>query len=140
MIIACATNDGEKFALCHFGDANQYDIYEMDGSTCRFVETVRNTTGEEEEEIHADPRKAKGIVDLLSKNNVQVGMTKVFGPNIKRVVKHFVPVIANEDKISQGLKALLEDYERIDRIIADNRKDTYFDLKSGRQVKIKAQK
>jgi len=137
MIIACATNDGEKFASCHFGDAKQYDIYEMDGSACRFVETVRNTTGEEEEEIHADPRKAKGIVDLLSKNNVQVGMTKVFGPNIKRVVKHFVPVIANEDKISQGLKSLLEDYERIDRIIAENSKDTYLDLKSAREVRIK---
>jgi len=137
MIIACATNDGEKFASCHFGDANQYDIYEMDENACRLVETVRNTTGEEEEEIHADPRKAKGIVDLLRKNNVQVGMTKVFGPNIKRVVKHFVPVIANEDNISKGLEALAGDYERIDRIIAENSKDTYLDLKSGREGRIK---
>ena len=137
MIVACATNDGENFVSCHFGDAKQYDIYEMDEKGYRLLETVRNTTGEEEEEIHADPRKAKGIVDLLSKNNVQVGMTKVFGPNIKRVVKHFVPVIANEDKISQGLKSLLEDYERIDRIIAENSKDTYLDLKSAREVRIK---
>jgi len=136
MIVACATNDGENFVSCHFGDAKQYDIYELDGSTCRFVETIRNTTEEEKEEIHADPRKAKGIVDLLMKNNVQVGVTKVFGPNIKRVARHFVPVIANEDKISQGLKALLEDHKRIERIIEEDKKDTYLDLKNGKEGRI----
>ncbi|HKL11748.1 MAG TPA: NifB/NifX family molybdenum-iron cluster-binding protein [Clostridia bacterium] len=136
MIVACATNDGENFVSCHFGDAKQYDIYEMDEKGYRLLETVRNTTGEEEEEIHADPRKAKGIVDLLRKKKVQLGMTKVFGPNIKRVARHFVPVIANEDKISQGLKALLEDHKRIERIIEEDKKDTYLDLKNGKEGRI----
>jgi len=137
MIIACATNDGEKFASCHFGDAKQYDIYELNEDGYGLVGTIRNTTGEEDEEVHADPKKARGIVDLLKKSNVQVGATKVFGPNIKRVVKHFIPVIVSQDEISKGLQALLENHERIEKIIDDNRKDTYIDLKSGKEVRIK---
>jgi len=137
MIVACATDDGVKFVSRHFGDAKQYDIYRIEGDLCEFVKTIGNTTGEEDEEVHADPRKARGIVDLLKKSNVQVGATKVFGPNIKRVVKHFIPVIVSQDEISKGLQALLENHERIEKIIDDNRKDTYIDLKSGKEVRIK---
>ena len=102
MRIACATNDGKHFTEKHFGDADKYLIYESKNNKFNLIDTIRNTTDEEKK--HADPGKAKSIVSLLLEKNVDVGLTKVFGPNIKRVKKHFVPVMVSVDLIEDGLK------------------------------------
>ena len=62
--VACATDNGSSFVGSHFGDAFHYDLYEVSPDYIRFVKRVENTT-EEDEEIHADPKKAKGISGIL---------------------------------------------------------------------------
>ena len=72
LIVAFATNDGEHFMSNHFGDADYYHIYEIDPTSAKFIKVIENTTEEEDEEIHADPKKAKGISELLKEENVFV--------------------------------------------------------------------
>lgn len=112
MIIACATNDGQTFVDSHFGDADKYDLYEMKKEGYRFLKSVKNHT-EEEEGVHADPKKAKGIAFLLKQHDVEIGVSRIFGPNIKRVAKHFLPIIISEKNIKEGLSLLLNQYEII---------------------------
>src|SRR6056297_897880 len=112
MIIACATNDGQTFVDSHFGDANKYDLYEITEEGVSYINSVKNHT-EEEEGVHADPKKAKGIASLLKQHDVQIGVSRFFGPNIKRVAKHFLPIIIPEKQIKEGLTILLTQYEII---------------------------
>lgn len=112
MIIACATNDGKSFVTSHFGDADKYDIYEMTKEGYCFLKSITNHT-EEEEGVHADPKKAHGIVSLLKEQNVQIGVSLVFGPNIKRVAKHFLPIMLSEKNIEEGLSIILNRFEFI---------------------------
>lgn len=88
----------------HFGDANYYDIYEINETGADFVKRIDNTTEEEEE--HADPKKAKGITNLLLKENVQVVVSKIFGPNIKRIKKKFVCVVMNDESIEDSMNRI----------------------------------
>ncbi len=63
MIVTCATDDGKNFVDRHFGDAEYYFIYMITKDSKELIRKIKNTT--EEEEIHADPRKARGIVNIL---------------------------------------------------------------------------
>ena len=74
LIVTFATDDGKIFMDRHFGDAVQYEIYELDSSAAQHLRTIKNTT--EEEEMHADPNKAKGIAGLLKKDGAQVLVSK----------------------------------------------------------------
>lgn len=57
---AFATDDGISFINRHFGDADFYDIYEISADKNKFIKRIDNTT--EDEEIHADPKKAKTLL------------------------------------------------------------------------------
>ena len=103
LITAFATDDGDNFIDRHFGDANYYDIYKISASSMKFIKRIDNTTEEEDEEIHADPKKAKGISGLLKKENVQVVVSKIFGPNIKRIKKNFVCIIMSKENVEEGI-------------------------------------
>src|SRR6056297_3178052 len=116
MIIACATNDGQTFVDSHFGDANKYDLYEITEEGVHFLKTVKNHT-EEEEGVHADPKKAKGIASLLKQHNVQIGVSRFCGPNIKRVAKHFLPIIISEKQIKEGLFMIMKQFQIINDIL-----------------------
>ncbi len=61
MIIACATDDSKRFTTRHFGDIEQYDIYELKNGESILIETILNTTEEEEQSVHAAPNKEKGL-------------------------------------------------------------------------------
>ncbi len=105
LTVAFATDDGKKFINRHFGDARFYDIYEIDENNAKFIKRIDNTV-DEEEEVHADPKKAKGIANLLLQKNVNVVVSKIFGPNIKRIKKKFVCVVMNDKKITGSLNRL----------------------------------
>lgn len=109
--VACATDDGEKFMDRHFGDADFYSIYQIDRDEVKYIDELINTT--EEEQGHADPVKAKGIIKLLKEQGVQAGVSKRFGPNIVRVKKKLVPIIVNNENIEDGLKKIMENYEHL---------------------------
>jgi len=128
MIIACATDDGKFFISRHFGDAKYYYIFKFEKGVFNHMDTVVNTT--EGEERHADPLKAKGIIELLNEKNVDVLMTKRFGPNIKRIKKHFVPVLVSVDDLESGLLKLVESLESVNASLALGVDRQHVDLRS----------
>ncbi|MBN2016983.1 MAG: dinitrogenase iron-molybdenum cofactor biosynthesis protein [Candidatus Cloacimonetes bacterium] len=109
---AFATDDGKTFMERHFGDALFYDIYEVKDDKALFVKRIENTVPEEEE-LHADPRKAKGISSLLLKENVTVVVSKIFGPNIKRIRKKFVCIVIKNGTIDDAVHRIIKNLDLI---------------------------
>jgi len=101
MRAAFATDDGHTFMDRHFGDARYFDIYDLEGPSWVKIRRIDNTI-EEDETVHADPRKAGGITGLLKAEGVQVAVSKVFGPNIMRIKKHFVCVRMDDQTIGEA--------------------------------------
>ncbi len=119
MKIAFATDNGESFNDNHFGDSEYYYIYEMTSSGVEFIKKIKNTTEEDNEEIHADPRKAKGVTEMLKMENIQVVVSKIFGPNIKRIKKKFVCILMNDADISNSVKKV---HQQADIILTEWKK------------------
>jgi len=109
---AFATDDGKTFMQRHFGDSHFFDIYEFDENQTSFVMRIKNMV-DEEEDVHADPQKARGISTLLLDEKVTVVVSKIFGPNIKRIKKKFVCVVVKNDEIDIGLKKICDNIEKI---------------------------
>ena len=115
IITAFATDDGQTFMDRHFGDAESFNIYEINSTKVNFLKTISNTIEEEDEDedVHADPTKAKGIAGLLKKEKVQVVVSKVFGPNIKRIKKKFVCIITQEKEINDSIQNIQKNMDII---------------------------
>jgi len=110
--IAFATDDGKNFIKRHFGDAERFDIYEMNEKGRKFLKSLHNTV--EDSEDHADENKAKGISGLLKEEKVQIAVSKIFGPNIKRIKSKFVCVIVNDkNEISVSLDILEKNFGQL---------------------------
>ena len=112
LITAFATDDGKTFIDRHFGDANYFDCYEISETDVTFIQRINNST-EEDSEIHADPNKAKGVAKLLKSNHVQVVVSKIFGPNIKRIKKKFVCILMNNQHISESQQMIQQHFNAI---------------------------
>ncbi len=112
MKVAFATDNGKTFMSRHFGDAEYYDIYEIDYEQADFIKRISNTV-DEEEDVHADPKKAKGIMKLLFKEKVSIVASKVFGPNIKRIKKKFVCIVVKDNEIKEGISKIHKNIEKI---------------------------
>ncbi|MFW6381770.1 MAG: NifB/NifX family molybdenum-iron cluster-binding protein [Bacillota bacterium] len=113
-LIAFATDDGQQVIERHFGDACFYEIYRLTPAGSEYLNRVDNTSGEERQ--HADPRKARSVVSLLKEQGVKVGVSHQFGPNLKRVKKHFVPVIIQETSIKKALIQLQQNFNQIQEL------------------------
>lgn len=100
---AVATNDGKTTIKKHFGDADYYYIYEVSAEQFHLLKKIDNSS-DVEEERHADPRKAKSVAAVLSSENVNTAVAKVFGPNLKRIKSKFVCVIVNDEQIEDAVK------------------------------------
>ena len=112
MMVAVATDNSENFIDRHFGDAKYFDIYKLTKSSAQFIKRVENVI-EEQEDIHAHPEKARGVAGLLKKENVTVVISKIFGPNIKRIQKNFVCVIMNDESIKAALDRINHSWDNI---------------------------
>lgn len=111
IIAACATDDGTAFIERHFGDAQKFDIYQLNEGGFELIGSVTNTAPEERQ--HADPQKAAGIGKVLKEWKVNVLVSRQFGPNLKRVKKQFVPVIARVSTVEEGLKLVRGSIDRV---------------------------
>ena len=109
--VAFATDNGKTFMGRHFGDAEHYHIYEIDNENAEFIKEIDNTT--EEEDMHADPKKAKGISELLLEEDVSVVVSKIFGPNIKRIKKKFVCIVVKDEELDVGIRKVCESIGKI---------------------------
>ncbi len=111
IIIAAATDDGKRFPDRHFGDADRYAVYKVTPEMIELVKEIPNLT--EEEKVHADPAKAGSITGLLRKEGVQAVVTTVFGPNLKRIKKKFVCIIAESESIEETLNIVRERFSQV---------------------------
>lgn len=111
--LALATDDGKHFINRHFGDANLYKIYEISENTRELVKEIDNSV-DEEEVLHADPQKAKGIASLLKEDGVKVVASNMFGPNIKRIKKKFVCLVIKDRKsLKEGIDVIQDHFDRV---------------------------
>jgi len=111
LITAFATDDGESFIDRHFGDANFYDIYEISASGVQLLKRIDNTTeDDEDEEGHGDPVKAQGVTGMLKKEGVSMSVSRVFGPNLKRIKKKFLCIIVKEGSIEDSIIKLQDTF------------------------------
>ncbi len=111
-ICAFATDNGKDMMTRHFGDARYYDIYKISSSDSVYIGRIDNTV-DEEDDVHADPEKARGIKGILKQHNVQVCVSPVFGPNIKRIKKHFVCIVSGNVNIELAVKHTQHSIENI---------------------------
>ena len=110
--VAFASDDGKNLVNKHYGDADYYVVYEISKEESVFIEKRENTTEEEEDEIHGDPRKAGSIGQLLK--GVQILCNKQFGQNIMRMRKKFLPILFDIDSIEGAIKILQENFAQIE--------------------------
>jgi len=111
LITAFATDDGKSFIDRHFGDADFYDIYEISSQGVNLLKRIDNTTEEDDdEEGHGDPVKAQGITGILKKEGVSMSVSRVFGPNLKRIKKKFLCIIVKEGSIEDSIKKLQDTF------------------------------
>ncbi|MGC9363561.1 MAG: NifB/NifX family molybdenum-iron cluster-binding protein [Fidelibacterota bacterium] len=120
IMVAVATDNGRQFINRHFGDTRYFDLYKVTRSSILFIKRIENVV-EGHEELHEDLEKAKGVAGLLKKENVHVVVSKIFGPNIKRIKKKFVCVIMNDTSVKDALDRLQQNR---DMIIAEWEKGT----------------
>ena len=112
LIIAFSTDDGENFNDDHFGMAKYFHIYKFSNGREEFVEIRENVKYEEDESLkHGDPGKARATASVM--NGIDVITGKKFGPNILRLLNKFVCVVVKTDRITDAVKLINENMERI---------------------------
>lgn len=121
MLCAIATDDGTQLMDRHFGDAVQYDIYQLTGTGVLLVKTIVNPFRDDGPDEHgsavnhADRLKAGNMKELFLADDVRVLVSRRFGPNIQRMVKNFVPVVARCRTVAQVRDLLRAHRQQITR-------------------------
>ncbi len=128
IIMAFATDDGKTFIDRHFGDALQYELYEIGADFHNHLATIYNST--DEEERHADPNKAKGVSKLFKKDGVQVLSSKKFGANINRMKKKFVCILMNDAHIADSIKTIQRHFDQIIKELEKGEELHFLNLKN----------
>jgi predicted Fe-Mo cluster-binding NifX family protein len=108
VIIACATNDKKELVNDHFGEATWFMLFKLSKKNISEIKSIKNKTAsesEEEEHSHGAAKKAKAIIEHFKSENVDIFLSRQFGPNIKRIKKEVLPVIIRG---SETIKSDLE--------------------------------
>ncbi len=108
--LAFAVSNDAKFENTHFGEADKYLIYEMTRSNITFLfEHINAHKTTQIDKQHGLESKGKAISNCLLEHQVQVLVSRQFGPNIKLINQHFVPIkIAQETPEEAG--GILHEY------------------------------
>ena len=113
LIFAFASNDGKTLNMSrHFGDSVYYLFYKISTTKSELLEKRESAKFEEDESIkHGDPSKAKGIGFFLKDADVLV--SKIFGPNIQRMIKKFPCVLVQSPSIDENIKTIQNNMDKI---------------------------
>ncbi|MCD6423377.1 MAG: dinitrogenase iron-molybdenum cofactor biosynthesis protein [Elusimicrobia bacterium] len=113
LLVAFGTDDGKNLNDNHVGKAKVFFIYKISNKGVEFIEKRDNPKFQEDETlIHGDPAKAAVVSSILKGIDVIVG--KRFGPNIVRMKKKFVCVVARVDSIEDALDIVRKNIALID--------------------------
>jgi len=118
LLIGFGTDNGKDLNNDHFGMAKYYHVYVFSDEKQEFIEQRKNVQFKADKSIkHGDPDKAKATSSVLKGVDVLVG--RKFGPNLKRLVRKFVCVVVRTNTISDAIKII---GDNMDRIVEENSK------------------
>ena len=87
-------------------------FYKISKTEAKFIEKKESAKFIEDESlIHGDPSKAKGIGYFLKDADVLV--SKIFGPNIKRMIKKFPCILVQSPSIEENIKTIQNNIDKI---------------------------
>jgi predicted Fe-Mo cluster-binding NifX family protein len=129
LIIACATDDQETFIPDHFGEAKYFMLYRLMPEGWEHVKILENNAREGEAHGHhhhgqghghghghghGEGAKAQAILEHFREEQVDVFVSRRFGPNIVRINKYVLPVIVREAvTLEEGLEACRRRYQEL---------------------------
>jgi predicted Fe-Mo cluster-binding NifX family protein len=114
IIFAFAVDQANEFVAKHFGDVDKYLIYEYCNGSFTLLRHQKNLfKNSDEDEIHGSSEKGNSIIKLLQDNHVQVLVSLQFGPNIKMVRQHFIPVAIHNNHSKNVIPTLLKNIKWI---------------------------
>ena len=112
LLIAFGTDDGENLNNDHVGMAKYFYVYSFSNGKEELVERRENVKFKGDESVkHGDPEKAKATSSVLKNVDVLVG--RKFGPNLPRLLKKFVCVVARTDTITNAIVAVRNSIDSI---------------------------
>lgn len=122
MLCVIATDDGVHLMGRHFGDAARYDLYVVSRQDIVFQETIVNPFRDDDDDdinSHESKVKAKNMKELFLERNVQALVSKRFGPNVRRMVKNFVPIVVRHENIEKARELLVKHAEEIEQMFQE---------------------
>jgi len=118
LLIAFGTDDGKTLNKGHFGMAKYFHVYRFSDDKEEFVEKKENVKFKGDESmIHGDPRKAKATSSALQ--GIDVVVSRRFGPNITRLLKKFVCIVARRETIDDAIQLI---HANMDKVIQEKEK------------------
>jgi len=105
LLVAFGTDDGKNLSDDHVGMAKYFHVYKFSGDKEELVERRRNVKFKGDESIkHGDSKKAKTTSSVLEGVDAIVG--RKFGPNLPRISRKFVCVVARTKSVNQAVTAV----------------------------------
>ena len=91
---AFALGSNGLFINRHFGDSSVFRLYRKEENGALVFEAELENPFKEfdESQSHGSKTKGQGIVEFLKSHGVEAIVSRQFGPNIKIVHRHFIPI------------------------------------------------
>ncbi len=129
MLVACATDDQKTFVPDHFGEAKYFVLYRLTPEGWEHVKTLSNQVREGHGHGHqhhhghghghGEGWKAKAILEHFREEQVDVFVSRRFGPNIVHINKFVLPVVfRREGSIEEGLEACRSRFDELAEMLA----------------------
>ncbi len=119
--LAMAVDHSHNFQSKHFGDADQYLIYEWKNNELVLFSCENNLFQNFDEEVeHGSQKKGQAIINFLKEKGVNVLVSKQFGRNIRMVNRHFIPVIIYSETPVEVLPVLTKHMRWIEDELHNN--------------------
>ena len=129
--LALAVNHSKNFEANHFGEAEQFLIYEWTDSQLVFRQAIANPFANMSHHQHS-PAKADHIRPFLKEHEVNVLVARQFGHNVKRVNAHFIPILIGVSTLEELFPILQKQMKWIEEEWAQNAGNyKLFNLKKG---------
>jgi len=112
LLIAFGTDDGKNLNDDHVGMAKYFYVYKFSNNKQGLAERRKNVKLKGDESMkHGDPEKAKATSSVLEGVDAIVG--RKFGPNLPRISKKFVCVVARMEGVNQAVTAVRDNIDLV---------------------------